>query len=112
LEGLCDNIGIMHKGKMYVEADIDALRTTVNKVQFVGDGDLTDLGLPIISDERRGSVHQMVIKGTYDEIHASLNRYNPSILDIMPLSLEEVFLYVLEGKELQDILSENGQTAG
>ena len=53
-----------------------------------------------------GSVHMVIARGNIDELSENIKAYNPVIMDILPLTLEEVFIYELGGMgyEFKDIL--------
>lgn len=101
MEGVCDTIGIMKNGRLIIEREIDVLKTDINKVQVAFKEEVYDPfeGLNVIHHEMRGSVHLVVIRNDYEMIEAVLNKKNPAILDVLPLTLEEIFIYELGGKE-------------
>lgn len=53
-----------------------------------------------------GRVYTMIIKGNQDEAKAQLAKMNPMLIDVLPLSLEEIFIYELGGENyaVKDIL--------
>ncbi|WIF95460.1 ABC transporter ATP-binding protein [Caminicella sporogenes] len=100
LENICDYVGIMHKGEMLIESDLDDLKSDVHKIQVAYREDFPinlDKELEILHKEKRGSVYLLIVKGEKERIISSFNRYKPVILDILPLSLEEIFIYELGG---------------
>lgn len=98
VEDICDFVGIMHKGKMIVEKDLDDLKSDTHKIQVAFKG-----GAPIPSaifektkvlhKETRGSIHIFIIKGKEAEVTTKIEKYEPVIFDILPLTLEEIFIY-------------------
>jgi len=112
VEDICDYIGIMHKGKMLIEKDLDDLKSDTHKIQVAFNG-----GAPIppnilenvklLHKETRGSIHLLIIKGKYEEIASNIEKYHPVIFDILPLTLEEIFIYEMEdvGYAVENILS-------
>lgn len=111
LEDLCDHVGILHQGKMVLERDLDELKSDIHKVQFAL-GDLQRqkmenqgvqlnvngylLGkkeLKILSREQQGSILLWMIKGSYEDIMKAMEEIQPPVLDVLPLTLEEVFIY-------------------
>ena len=100
LEDICDHVGIMHDGKIVIEKSLDDVKGNIHKLQlaFSGDtpADLKDK-LDILKKEQFGSVYLYIVRGNYDNIKDILAPYNPLICDILPLSLEEVFIYELGG---------------
>ncbi|MEZ0537366.1 ABC transporter ATP-binding protein [Caldicellulosiruptoraceae bacterium PP1] len=110
LEDFCDHISILHKGEVILEKDIDDLKHDINKIQvvFKEDFDINCLNeFSILSFESRGSIKDIVIKGNKEKIVEILNRYQPVILDILPLTLEEIFIYEMGevGYEVQNIVN-------
>jgi ABC-2 type transport system ATP-binding protein len=104
LEDVCDSIGIMQNRKIAIEKRLDDLKTNIHKLQVAfPDGTGNDIptghfrNFEILSHKENGSIHLFVIKGNRDEILAEIGERNPTILDMLPLSLEEVFIYELGG---------------
>lgn len=101
LEDLCDYIGILHKGKMLVQKELDEYRSNIHKVQLAFNREIPDnLFIPENGQcvERRGSVLVFISRGQRDEILNRFKAYEPVILDILPLTLEEVFIYEMGGE--------------
>lgn len=100
LEDFCDHIAILHNGKLVVEKDLDDLKHEINKIQavFKEDFDINCLNeFNILSYSEKGSIKNIVIKGDKQKIFQHLNKYQPVILEIMPLTLEEIFIYEMGG---------------
>lgn len=105
MEGVCDSIGIMKNGRIVIERDIDDLKTDIHKVQVAFKGDCYNAfeNLNVIHTETRGSVYLMIIRNNMNTIRENLEKYNPLVLDVLPLSLEEIFIYELGGSEDEEI---------
>ncbi|NSW83440.1 MAG: ABC transporter ATP-binding protein [Syntrophothermus sp.] len=100
LEDVCDHIGIMHNGKILVEKDLDDLKTDIHKLQVAFAGEAPrELPLTgtILHREQNGSIVLMVVKGDKENILSEVRRAHPIILDVLPLTLEEIFIYELGG---------------
>ena len=111
MEEICDHIGIISNGKMVLERDLDTIKTSLHKIQ-VSFGDISAIGVSIEGDEKfdpykglnilhretRGTVDLMIIDNDIEEAREIINRSNPVLFDILPLSLEEVFIYELGGE--------------
>jgi ABC-2 type transport system ATP-binding protein len=99
MDGICDAIGIIKKGRMVIERDLDDLKSDVHKVQLAfAEGQLVDFsGLNILHQEYRGIVTLLVVRGTPEEIRARVQHMNPLVYDHLPLTLEEIFIYETEG---------------
>ncbi|KIL51021.1 ABC transporter ATP-binding protein [Jeotgalibacillus campisalis] len=100
MEDFCDYVGIMHKGTLLFERDMDELKTDIHKLQIafkkVPDKSFLD-GMDVLHYEKRGSVVLCIVKGNVDEITAYVESYQPAIFDLLPLTLEEIFIYELGG---------------
>lgn len=109
LEDVCDHVGILHNGSVLVERDLDDLKTDVHKLQlaFTGEvpADLLETGT-LLHRQQSGSILQIIVKGDKDRILSEVRRAEPVILDILPLTLEEIFIYELGGRgyDIQSIL--------
>lgn len=102
MEGICDSIGIVKGGRMIIERDLDDLKSDVHKVQIALTDDAATRedkydGLNILHQEKRGSVELLVIRGKEEEVGAKIKSLNPLVYDILPLTLEEIFIYETEG---------------
>lgn len=99
LEDICDQLALLHKGGLVLESDIENLRTSQFKVQiaFSEDYDQSKFeGIAISHFEKSGSVANMIVSGERAEIVQQLQAMHPLLLDVLPLSLEEVFTYEME----------------
>ena len=110
MEGICDCIGILDAGKMHVERDLDELKSDINKIQ-VAFHDNTDAekgyaDLNIVHRETRGKVDLLIIRNDSEKIRETLEPYHPILFDVLPLTLEEIFIYELGGEhyEIKDII--------
>ncbi|WBW94673.1 ABC transporter ATP-binding protein [Oceanirhabdus sp. W0125-5] len=105
LEDLCDHIGILSNGKIIIEKDLDELKMDINKVQYVCDSEdynfLEDDRFEVLSTEKRGKFKIAIVRGYRDEIIDKLEYSKVGFYDIMPLTLEEIFIAELEGKEYE-----------
>lgn len=110
LEDVCDHVGIMHRGRVVLEKSLDDVKGNIHKLQLAfPDGKLPDElegSLDILHSEGYGSVTILIVRGDGDELRSLIHRYNPLIFDILPLTLEEVFIYELGGMgyELENII--------
>ncbi|MEK3990747.1 ABC transporter ATP-binding protein [Robertmurraya sp. FSL R5-0851] len=100
VEDICDYIGILHKGELLIEKELDDLKSDTHKIQVafkenVPENLFTDFNL--LHQEKRGSVLICIVKGKEEEIVGKVMEYQPVILDILPLTLEEIFIYEMEG---------------
>ncbi|MEQ8176235.1 MAG: ABC transporter ATP-binding protein [Syntrophomonadaceae bacterium] len=110
LEGICDYVGILHRGSMLVQKEMDDLKADLNKVQIgFSDGIPEGLlrGIQILHQEQRGRVLILVARGDREELISQLQAFQPSILDVLPLTLEEIFIYEMgdNGYEIKNVLN-------
>ncbi len=109
LEDICDHVGIMFNGKMMIERELDNMKSDIHKLQLAYAGDIPEKILDsesILHQTQSGSVIQYIVRGDRTTIINKVRGTNPVILDILPLSLEEIFIYELGGKgyEINNII--------
>jgi ABC-2 type transport system ATP-binding protein len=108
LEGICDSIGILSKGKMMIERDLDELKSDIHKIQVAFKSPAEDpyKGLNVLHKESRGTVDLLIIRNRKDVVESTINESHPVIFDMLPLSLEEIFIYELGGgdNEIESII--------
>ena len=109
LEDICDNLGVLYKGGVLFESEIDSLKTNMLKVQISLKGDFDKDSfdnIDILSFKKSGSVATIILKGEREEIEEKLRAKDPIILDFLTLTLEEIFIYEMEviGYEFKDIV--------
>ena len=96
LEDTCDQLALLHNGGIIFESDVDHLKTSLFKVQIAFNdeyGPERFEGIDILNYLRRGSVATMIVRGDRDETEAKLKAMEPVLFEVLPLSLEEVFVY-------------------
>ena len=100
LEDICDHVGIMHKGKMMLERSLSDLQENMVKVQLVMEAPLPT-ELQVVHHSAVGRVQTIIVRGCEETVEALLKPLNPLLCDILPLSLEEVFIYELGGVDYE-----------
>jgi len=98
LEDICDHVGILNKGHMLLERSLASMQGNTVKLQIVGDA---PEGLEILHTGTAGRLTTLVVRGTQDEIREKVQACNPTYFDILPLSLEEIFIYELGGVDYE-----------
>jgi len=98
MEGFCDSVGIMEKGSMKIERNIDKLTKDIVKVQVAFPQNMPEEssrleGLDILQRERVGSTETIIIRGEEEKVLGQLRSFDPLLLDLIPLTLEEIFMY-------------------
>ncbi len=108
LEDVCDHVGIMHRGKIMLERSLTDLQGSVCKIQVA-----CESGMPKLPEEfqllhmsNTGRVYTMIVRGDAARAQEALYRENPTIVDVLPLTLEEIFIYEMGGAdyEVKDML--------
>lgn len=109
LEDICDTIGLLHKGGLVMQSELDSLRLGIYKIQIaftkLPEGNIFG-GLNIVKLEQRKNLFSITTKGNYEEIEAYLNALQPAYMEALPLTLEEVFISEMEvaGYDINNIL--------
>ena len=103
LEDVCDHVGIMDHGKMLLERSLADMQGNTHKLQIVGD---TPEGLEILHESASGRLKTLIVRGQAWEISTKASAAKPAYYDLLPLSLEEIFIYELGGVNyaVKDIL--------
>ena len=108
MEGICDSIGILNNGKMMIERDLDELKSDIHKIQVAFKNNEEDhyAGLNILHRESRGTVELLIVRNKKELVEDLIEKQDPLVFDLLPLSLEEIFIYELGGgdNEIQGIL--------
>lgn len=99
LTDVCDYVGIMESGRMHLERPLSELQDNLVKVQvaFADDVVAYPAGFAVLHEEQQGRLVTMVVKGSADRVEAAFAEHDPVFINILPLSLEEVFIYELGG---------------
>lgn len=110
LEDICDHVGILSKGKLVLQRQIDDLKTETHKLQVAfNNGEFPkelDEKFTLLRKSQLGTVYSIILKGDREEIIREFKKFSPLILDIIPLTLEEIFIYEVGGEdsELKEII--------
>ena len=94
LEDICDHVGIMDHGKMLLERSLADMQGMTHKLQLVGE---VPEGLEILHESASGRLKTLVVRGSAQEITERVQQTAPAYFDVLPLSLEEIFIYELGG---------------
>lgn len=100
LEDFCDHVGLLHRGGLLFSEEIDKLRLSIVKAQIafrepVPLEKLRDEGLVILQSRARGSIIEILARNTEQELRHTVEPHAPLLLDVLPLTLEELFIYEL-----------------
>ena len=94
LEDVCDHVGIMDHGKMLLERSLADMQGATHKLQMVGQ---LPEGLEVLHESSSGRLKTYVVRGDAGTITEKLNAADLVYFDMLPLSLEEIFIYELGG---------------
>lgn len=100
LEDLCTQIGLLHYGKLVMERDYDSLKDSMHKVQLAFEQAPDEEKLKTLAPlktEVSGRVATLILRGEREELKPKLDELNPIFIEMLPLTLEEIFLYEMEG---------------
>ncbi len=108
LEDVCDHVGIMHKGKVMIERSLSDLQGNISKIQVACPSGVPKLPekFHVLHMSNTGRVYTLIVKGDPKEAEEYLNQSDPTVVDVLPLTLEEIFIYEMGGVdyEIKDIL--------
>lgn len=109
LEDVCDHIGLIHCGGILLEKELDEAKLGIHRVQIVlgedyGEGVFASFDVAKI--HKQGKLYELTIKGDADDIRERLSVLNPTYMEMLPLTLEEVFISEMEvaGYDINNIL--------
>ena len=100
LEDVCDHVGIVDRGKMLLERSLSDLQENTVKIQAVfREGQTIPPELDVVHTSSTGRLQQLVIRGKADEVSRRIEETEPVYMDVIPLTLEEIFIYELGGAD-------------
>lgn len=110
LEDICDHVGLLHKGGILFSKDLDELKCNIHKIQCVFNDEedikkITD-EMDVLKCEKRGSLYTITLRGDFEKIDTKIKALNPVFAEILPLSLEEIFISETEvkGYEIKSLI--------
>lgn len=110
LEDVCDHVGIMNQGKIIIERSLNELQSNICKLQVAcaeGEPKLPET-FEVLHMSHIGRVYTLIVRGNPKEAANAIMTENtkPNVIDMLPLTLEEIFIYEMEGVnyEVKDIL--------
>lgn len=101
LEDVCDHVGIMDHGRVLLERSLAQLQDNMVKLQVVFQDGVTEVPpeLPVLHASKVGRIHTLIMRMNAEEATAKLSTYDPLLVDAVPLTLEEIFIYELGGAD-------------
>lgn len=109
LEDICDHVGLLYKGGMLLSRDLEDMKFHIHKIQCVlkdkKQEDELKKELDILKIDHQGSLVLITARGTRSEIMAKIRQKNPLFSEVLPLTLEEIFISETEvvGYEIQNV---------
>ena len=94
LEDVCDHVGIMDHGKMLLQKSLADMQGSTVKLQIVGDA---PADFQVLHQDHSGRLNTFILRGSYQQVQEKCEHMNPPYFDVLPLSLEEIFIYELGG---------------
>ena len=94
LEDICDHVGIMDHGRLLLERSLAEMQGSTLKLQIVGDA---PEGVEVLHRASSGRLNTFIIRGNPEQVQQKVSMMNPPYFDILPLTLEEIFIYELGG---------------
>ena len=109
LEDVCNQLTLLHKGGVIFESDVVNLKTALFKIQVAFNEEYDESkfeGIDVINFSKKGRVSNFIARGNREEVIAKIEAMNPLLVDVLHLSLEEVFVYEMEalGYAFKDVL--------
>ena len=96
LEDICDHVGLLHRGGVLLSKDLEDMKVNIHKVQcaFKADSRIEEVlkQIDVVKKEVRGSLYTITARGSSDEIRNQIQTANPIFMEVLPLSLEEIFI--------------------
>ena len=101
LEDVCDHVGILEHGNVLLERSLAQLQDNMVKLQVVFSDGITEVpaDLPVLHASRIGRIHTLIMRMGAEEASNLLMKYSPLLVDAVPLTLEEIFIYELGGTD-------------
>lgn len=114
LEDTCDKLALLHKGRLIFEKDITDIQTMLFKIQVAFDFEYDESCFPdldIKAFTKSGKVANMIIGGDRESAEASIRGMSPILMEMLPLTLDEVFTYEMEarGYAFEDLFRKEGE---
>ena len=109
LEDVCDHVGILSRGKVLLQRSLTDLQDNVVKMQIVfQEPEMPKLpeDLNLLHVTQVGRIHTLIVRGSSDVIKSRLAAFQPILMEALPLTLEEIFIYELGGEDyaVRDIM--------
>ena len=102
LEDICEYVGLLHRGGILLEKDMEDMKLNIHKLQVVirEEEMLQKIKntLDVVTCENRGSLYTVTVRGNREMVVEFMELLNPVFYELLPLSLEEIFISETEVK--------------
>ncbi len=96
LEDICDHVGLLHQGGVLMQKDLEDMKLNIHTIQCVFENEDAEreaiASLNLVKAEKRGRLNLLTVRGKKEEIMAQIHAFSPVFAEILPLSLEEIFI--------------------
>lgn len=96
LEDICDSVGILHQGGVLMQKDLEEMKLNIHTIQCVFQNEADEQqalnSLEVVKVEKRGSLNLITVRGVREEVLAITNSFSPLFAEVLPLTLEEIFI--------------------
>ena len=96
LEDICDCVGILHQGGVLMQKDLEEMKLNIHNIQCVFQNTQDEQAafglLDIVKAEKRGTLNIITVRGAEQEIMNRIQSFSPVFAEILPLTLEEIFI--------------------
>lgn len=102
LEDICEFVGLLHKGGILFAKDMEDMKVNIHKMQIVIKDSVSLAKIKerfdVIKVENRGALYTITIRGKREDVDSFMLEINPVFYELLPLSLEEIFISETEVK--------------
>jgi len=96
LEDICDHVGLLHQGGVLMQKDLEDMKLNIHTIQCVFENEEAEreaiASLNLVKAEKRGRLNLLTVRGKKEEILAQIHAFSPVFAEVLPLSLEEIFI--------------------
>ena len=96
LEDICDHVGLLHKGGVLMQKDLEEMKLNIHTIQCVFENEDLERAaisaLNLVKAEKRGRLNLLTVRGKKEDIMNVINTFSPLFAEVLPLSLEEIFI--------------------
>ena len=99
MEDICDQVGFLHEGRLLTVGDVDTVVSGILRVQFATENPVPEEALASLHPlraQRQGRLCVVTVRGDREEILEKIRSLEPEYCEVLPLSLEEVFILEME----------------